>query len=562
MRCPIGVVCCLLLINGCATSLRPHSEDGAFVTADGDDVMAALRDGPAIIADDVPPVALPADFALLEDEEASFASADVEAIEEPSFAAEMPADEPLPELNSLTPQVEVAGDGEALQEMDVPEVLEYALDHHPILRAREQEVDVARAQLVTAGLLPNPQLVMDTESPVHQNDPTELTTRVTFTIPTGGKMRRRKAVAEAGIRRARQTLSREAETVLLDAADAAIEVLYLQELLSLNKQYHAEAVKRANAEVLGLSGQLELGLADKIEVDIDSVLAEVESVETDTRLTGARVVLSRAIGMPPGVFVRMRGALTVDSECSLLPLQSVVAAAERNRPAITEACLTLTESHRLHDLAHAEAKPDLVLGPRYQDPLGEDDDRIGVRFNMDLPIFDRNQGEILESAARIRANRALLETARLSSINDVVAAYMKLRSIQTGAKLFETRTVDLISRYKDLIRDPDIRQGISASQTAEIQQELLTFRKRHLDLRYQYHRLLVRLEVFLGQPIVVEHGETKGTELFSQTSDATRDGSPCLPPDQGSRGVGLDQAEFRVSSNELIDPVLPGEGGG
>ncbi|KKK68777.1 hypothetical protein LCGC14_2940650, partial [marine sediment metagenome] len=377
------------------------------------------------------------------------------------FAAEMPADEPLPELNSLTPQVEVAGDGEALQEMDVPEVLEYALDHHPILRAREQEVDVARAQLVTAGLLPNPQLVMDTESPVHQNDPTELTTRVTFTIPTGGKMRRRKAVAEAGIRRARQTLSREAETVLLDAADAAIEVLYLQELLSLNKQYHAEAVKRANAEVLGLSGQLELGLADKIEVDIDSVLAEVESVETDTRLTGARVVLSRAIGMPPGVFVRMRGALT-------------------------EACLTLTESHRLHDLAHAEAKPDLVLGPRYQDPLGEDDDRIGVRFNMDLPIFDRNQGEILESAARIRANRALLETARLSSINDVVAAYMKLRSIQTGAKLFETRTVDLISRYKDLIRDPDIRQGISASQTAEIQQELLTFRKRHLDLRYQY----------------------------------------------------------------------------
>ena len=83
------------------------------------------------------------------------------------------------------------------------------------------------------GLLPNPQLVMDTESPVERNGATTLTSRVTFTLPTGGKRRWRMAAAEAAVARSQAAQARETELILAEAADAAIEVLYLQELAVL-----------------------------------------------------------------------------------------------------------------------------------------------------------------------------------------------------------------------------------------------------------------------------------------------------------------------------------------
>ena len=114
--------------------------------------------------------------------------------------------------------------------MTVEQSLEYALGHHPLLQARQHEVEAARARLITAGLLPNPRFVLNTGSPLDREGPTDLLGRLEFTILTGGKRRLREAAAEAGIQRTRLALDRETEQVLAEAADAAVEVLYLQEL--------------------------------------------------------------------------------------------------------------------------------------------------------------------------------------------------------------------------------------------------------------------------------------------------------------------------------------------
>ena len=437
----------------------------------------------------------------------SLVSSDAE--EEPDSPAVLPAtvEKPLPMPVTASahwndPDIEL--------DMTVDEVMRYALDHHPVLRARRYEVEVARAKLVSAGLLPNPRLVLDTQSPVHEDDPTELTTRIEFTIPTGGKVRRRKAVAEAGILRAQLAMRWEMEVLLLEVADAATDVVYYQERLLLATELSELAAERARSERSRLEALgADARLADKIEADIDAADMEAKRLEVGTELAVARAVLSRAAGLSHPRPWRIEGRLVVDPT-PLLPLGTVLAIARECRPELAEARVALSESRCLHALAHAEAKPDLVMGPRYQDPLGEDADTIGMRFNMDLPLFDRNQGEIQETAAEIQAGRALQKVAELNSLGDVAEAHMELTSLLTSVRFYNTQVTELIERNEALLRDPDVRGGITAPQILDIQQELAKMRLRHLELRYRCHRLVGRLELFLGQRIT-ERREDSGS---------------------------------------------------
>jgi outer membrane protein TolC len=152
-------------------------------------------------------------------------------------------------------------------------------------------------------------------------------------------------------------------------------------------------------------------------------------------------------------------------------------------------------------LDHAEAHPDLEVGPRYQDPLGMDDDRIGMRFEVDVPLFDRNQGTICESAAQIRANRAQLHVAELRTLSDVASAYSELVAIQNSLRFFDSRVARLVDDTESLLGQEAVRQGISDYQERRIRLALARMSVNRLELRYRYERISTRLKVFLGQPI-------------------------------------------------------------
>ena len=508
------VVCCSLSLGACAAPWRHEGQNTRCATSDIDGDLETGRASPAR-AENRPPspsvltkasyLELP-DAVVLDptDEGARLAYFETHGDPPPVVGAipvnggEGTSVTPVPSLPELTdPGVD--------KRWTMDEWLQFALEHHPTLRARQHEVEIAQAKLVTASLLPNPQLVMDTESPVHDAGATDLTTRVTFEIPLGGKRRLRESAAQSGVCRARAALSWNREQVLLEAADAAIEVLYLQELLALRTQQSELAAKKAKAESPGFDSRApEVNLLDKVQADIDAAEMEAERLDVATRLTLARLRASRAVGHCPPVPLAVRGQLVFDS-APLLPLDAVLDAVRQSKPELEEARAALSESRRRHELARAEAIPDPELGPRYQDSLGEAKDEIGARFNIDLPLFDRNQGGILESAAQVRANRAMLDGAELAVLSDMTALYMELQSIRSTLGFYETRATELVKHYEDLLSRPEVRRTISDKQASEILKELLKVRVRELALRYRYVRLFGRMQVALGFRITQSH---------------------------------------------------------
>lgn len=420
-------------------------------------------------------------------------SRSVPAVQPASFQDVREAPSPPPdEFRMLTEPLPV-------HSMTFEEVLQQTLDHHPLLQARAHEIQEARGRLITAGLLENPQWVMDSETPVDEDDVTVLSTRLTFTVPTARKRRRAMEAADAGVAKSCAALALETELVLAEAADAAIEVLYLQELAGMQGQLSQLAA--TTAEVV--RGQFRAGGADypdTIKARLDAAEIELKRRETLTELDLARVRLTRAAGLPPSELVQMQGELRVEP-LPALPLERVLAAAESSRPDLAASRAALLESQRLHAQARAEARPDLEFGPRMQNNLGETGDRLGARLSVDLPLFDRNQGDIAESAAAVRTQRAMLQATEVNTLNDVAAAYLELRNAQMRWDFHHTHVQPLIEQSHAAIRDAAAGKVLAPADVSQLLEQMAAMQVQQLELRYVHVRLRTRLEILLGCPL-------------------------------------------------------------
>lgn len=371
------------------------------------------------------------------------------------------------------------------------------LARHPRLAARRHEVEFARAQLVTASLFPNPQLVLDTDSPINETGPTELSGRLTFTIPTAGKFWLAQETAKAGIARARWAVDTEALELLTETVEAGYELLYLQELAKVQSQIAALAEQAVEMQ----RGRLEAGgitAFDALVVEVDAVDVVFDQLKTDTALEMARVRLARAMGYEQADNVSVSGELTVEPVGDL-QLDVVLAEARRARPELAGAQAAINESQRRLAQAVAEASPDFDIGPRYRTELGERQDSMGVRFSSDIPWFDRNQGNILGGDARIRAELAQYQALTIATLADAATAFSQLAPLERALDQYQQQVEPLARRVEETLRDADESPKIDSVKISVQLRKLAEVRAKQLRLRYQHALLRTKLELFLGR---------------------------------------------------------------
>jgi cobalt-zinc-cadmium efflux system outer membrane protein len=385
-----------------------------------------------------------------------------------------------------------------VQSMSLQQALKYAVDNHPLLRSKQYEIEIAQAKLIDASLYPNPQFTLDADSPTQESGATEMTSRLMFTIPIGGRLGFGAAHADAGIRRAQLALSMETELILFEAADAAIEVMYLQEALALQR----ESIKLAQTMAVQIKALAATKgtVLDTHLADINVAQLELDEYNSEALLKLARLRLSRAIGLEAPRLVEVENVLT-DEPLPRLSLERILAAVRETRPEIAESRVAVEEARRQTQLAHAEAIPDLEVGARYQDEFRDINDRLGARFQFDLPLFDRKQGAIAEGEAQLRTNLAMVKVTELTTISDVAAAFVELAPLQRRLEHHNRKIEPLRHNIENVL--PEIFQAgqVTAPQVLDELQRLLKFQVQHLELRYRYNQLKVKLELFLGRPL-------------------------------------------------------------
>jgi outer membrane protein, heavy metal efflux system len=139
-----------------------------------------------------------------------------------------------------------------------------------------------------------------------------------------------------------------------------------------------------------------------------------------------------------------------------VPLDSAIAVALRLRPDYRTAQRTVDQDRTNLALQNALAVPDVTVGGRWSRAGGYIPDYYAVSVSIDLPLFNRNQGNIAMAERTLEADRFMAENFKRSVEQEVAVAYRKAMEVDQLFKEFDRRfaddygslTSDMITNYE------------------------------------------------------------------------------------------------------------------
>jgi cobalt-zinc-cadmium efflux system outer membrane protein len=140
-------------------------------------------------------------------------------------------------------------------------------------------------------------------------------------------------------------------------------------------------------------------------------------------------------------------------------VEDLEALALRSRPDLVAAQQGVVAARSQLALAQANAKRDLNASFSYTHTAGISSGAFF--FNIDLPIFDRNQGEIARTRYAITQSQEQQSQASQQVLTDVINAYEALRMNEKIIKLYQGGYIDEARQSKD-IDEYSYKRGVAS----------------------------------------------------------------------------------------------------
>ncbi len=381
------------------------------------------------------------------------------------------------------------------------ELMAVAVMLNPELQAARASIGEAEALLISAGTLPNPEIGVGFGVGLLGTDGFKLGTDLLFEFLKPGEREARKAVASARIAVTRaEVLAKEYE-VAAETRRLVFAVLIAEQTIGI---LDAELALRQQAAGL-IRGRRDVGEAN--ELDISALDLELVEVQRDRRLAQidlgqTKLALNRGLGLPPKTVIK----LELSGRPLDIPLIDTVQADE-----LGERLLSARLDLKAREAAYQVAEEELRLavtrqflklraGPMYEHD-GVSENYAGVSASVEIPIFDRNQGEIAEKTAardRVRAEYAA-DLHRLRS--DASSALARVLAARTEIDAQDREVLPLLERSQALSRAAFEARDLTVLDWVTAQQRALRTRRAYLDTVIAYRRALLDLEALSGFPV-------------------------------------------------------------
>lgn len=318
--------------------------------------------------------------------------------------------------------------------LSLDRAIELALQHNHSLLAARATIDQNRAEEITANLRPNPVLTWDglflplfspsALTSQYIDNSAEFDLGVSYLIERGKKRQHRLQAAREQTAQTAATVSDNERTITANVAQQFIGALLANanlELARMDLESFQNTVQisqaRYQAGDIGEGDLLKIKLQLlQFQMDLNSAqLAKVQALANVRALVG---------------FESIPENYDVDGDLAYQPVQvnldDLKLMAMRNRADYRAAQLGVTAAQGQLTLAQAVGKRDLTAAVDYTHVSGING--LSFIFNIELPIFTRNQGEI--ARARFGVNQAQESQSATSEtvLTDVTNAYENLRT--------------------------------------------------------------------------------------------------------------------------------------
>jgi cobalt-zinc-cadmium efflux system outer membrane protein len=340
--------------------------------------------------------------------------------------------------------------------LTLDEAIRLALQHNHALQAARSMILQNQAQEVTANLRPNPTLDWDTQFlPIFQ--PSQFTANyfensaqfdigIGYTFERGKKRQHRLQAARDQTAVTRATVADNERTLTFNVSQQFVNVLLAQSTLDLAKQDYDSFKKTVEiSEDRFKAG--DMSEADLLKIKLQLLQFQSDVLNANLSKVQALAALRQLLG-----FESVGDNFDVQGELEYQPihagLDDLKALALRTRPDLQASHLSVTAAQSQESLAEANGKRDLSVTFDYTHVAGVNTGTFF--FNIDLPIFDRNQGEIARTRYAISQSQEQQSEAAEQVMSDVVNAYEGLKANDQVIQLYRSGYLEQAQKSRDI----------------------------------------------------------------------------------------------------------------
>ncbi|HVA00347.1 MAG TPA: TolC family protein [Terriglobia bacterium] len=336
--------------------------------------------------------------------------------------------------------------------IDLDQAIHLALTHNHALKASQMQIAESQADEVTASLRPNPVLTWDSLfvpffSPSqlnssYLNNITEFDALFAYTIERGHKRRARIQAARDQTQVVRSQVQDNERSLTFNVAQQFITVLLAKSTFAFARQNLAAFQQTLNvSEEQYKKGAISEGDLLKIKLQMLQFQQDVSSAELAhaQALVGLRQLLG---------YDAVPSNYDVIGNLTYTPLhgnkEDMQALALNLRPDLKTAKEAVTAAQSDYRLAKANGKRDLTTSAGYTRVGGANN--ASFIFNIEIPIFDRNQGNIARAHAAITQSQESEIAAQEAVMSDVSTAY---DAVNTGQQIVQLYRSGYLKEAKD-----------------------------------------------------------------------------------------------------------------
>lgn len=364
-------------------------------------------------------------------------------------AQQAPQNEALPTTSSQRQQPPA-------KRLTLEEAIRLALEHNHALQAMRTTILQSQALETTANLRPNPVLSWDAQFlPIFQpnkfdadyiDNQAQFDLGLGYTFERGRKRQHRVQAARDLTAATRSSVADSERQVTFNVAQQFVAVLLAQSTIDFTQQDLDSFQKTVEiSEARRKAGAMSEGDLLKIKLQLlqfqnDVFAAKLAKVQA---LAGLRQLLG---------FESVPDSYDVEGSLEYQAVQGglddLKALALRTRPDLRAAQQNVIAARSAESLAEANGKRDLGVSFNYSHVAAANTGSLF--FNVQLPIFDRNQGEIARTRHVITQSQELASEASQQVLTDVVDAYQALRTSEQIVQLYQGGYVDQAIQSRDI----------------------------------------------------------------------------------------------------------------
>ena len=376
-----------------------------------------------------------------------------------------------------------------------------ALNNNPLLKSKKHNIGTYEGRIKQARLLPNPEIEFFTQETPTNNigfDQSQNSVALSQKLETGGKRKLRVKAA----RKEKKVMEMDLQTTIADIT-AKVKKSFFNVLTTEEEFKFAKKTIEIAKSLMSISNQRfkigDIARIDVLKAEIELSNAKMRVQNAERKYLNTAKMLQTVMGVSDIDLNNLLPISTADTPS--LNLENLNELLLNNHPALKArkkvvdlSVIKITEAKRM-------AIPDINATIGYKRLSTTDINTVQAGIEFSLPIFNRNQGKIIEARALSHKAKDDVEVVRNQLLLQLSNAFSLYTSTREQVRIF-TDTIIPQSEESLKIARQGYRQGeFDYLQVLDAQRTLANTRISYLKILNELFSSITEIEKFVGVKI-------------------------------------------------------------